>query len=562
MSNRPILECIPNFSEGRDLSLIRQITDSIIAVEHVSLLDVDPGASTNRTVVTFVGEPEAVIEAAFQAIKKAAELIDMGTHSGTHPRMGATDVCPLVPVSGISAEEAVQLAHRLAKRVGEELDIPIYLYEQAAQSPQRRNLAVIRAGEYEGFQEKILRPEWKPDYGPQAFNASAGQTVIGVRDFLVAYNINLNTKSVRRTNSVAFDIREKGRVKTDNGKPNGKPVLDDSGNPVREAGICKSVKAIGWYVEEYGIAQVSANLTDLNETPVHVAFEAARTSANQRGLRVTGSELVGMIPKKCLIDAGHYYLRQQGVAQGASESELIHIAVKSLGLDDLGPFDPQQKIIEYQLAAASGQQLTQLTLREFNDVLASDAPAPGGGSASALVGAIGVSLGTMVANLSGNKRGWESKMEEFDEWGKVGQALKDRLLTLVDEDTQAFNRVMAAFRMPKKSETEQQIRKESIEHANKYAAEVPFRIMETAFEAYGLLEQMAKNGNPNSITDAGVGAYCIDTAIAGAALNVRINLGGIEDSTFTTALQKQVADILSQSKEYCNKISTIVDEKI
>ncbi|MCL4127441.1 UNVERIFIED_CONTAM: hypothetical protein GTU68_015501 [Idotea baltica] len=453
-----IIECIPNFSEGQNLAIIRQITDAIEAVEGVKLLDVDPGASTNRTVVTFVGEPEAVIEGAFQGIKKASEVIDMRKQKGTHPRMGATDVCPLVPISGITDEEAIIYANKLAKRVGEELEIPIYLYEKAAKTPQRNNLAVIRSGEYEGFEQKILLPEWKPDYGPQRFHAMAGQTVIGVRDFLVAYNVNLNTQSVRRANSVAFDIREKGRSKT-------------------EPGMCKHVKAIGWYVEEYGVAQVSANLTNISETPLHEVFEASCKSATKRGLRVTGSEIIGLVPKKCLIDAAYHYLAAQGVSQGMDEEGLIHIAIKSMGLDELGPFDPYQKIIEYQLEGKDDEKLTGMTLRSFSNLLASDSPAPGGGSVAALVGALGASLGIMVANLSGNKRGWDNRTADFDPWAIKGQELKDRLLQLVNEDTAAFNEVMTAFRLPRNSETEKEVRKTAIQDASKYAAQVPFQII-------------------------------------------------------------------------------------
>ncbi len=523
-----ILECVPNFSEGRNPAVIRQITDAIAAVDEVKLLDVDPGKSTNRTVVTFVGAPEAVIEAAFQGIKKAAEVIDMSQQEGTHPRMGATDVCPLIPISGISEAEAIRYAHSLAKRVGEELEIPVYLYEKAAQEPKRQNLASIRAGEYESFAQKILLPEWKPDYGPARFNARAGQTVIGVRDFLVAYNINLNTQSVRRANSVAFDIREKGRVKTHNGKPSGTPVKDDQGNVIRELGACPSVKAIGWYVKEYGIAQVSANLTNISITPVHLAFEEARKSATQRGMRVTGSELVGLIPKQALLDAGYYYLEQQGVSEGVSEEDLILIAVKSLGLDELGPFDPRKKVIEYQLEDALDDKLVNLNLREFANLTASDAPTPGGGSVSALVATVGVALGTMVANLSGNKRGWEERVDEFNPWAKKGQELKDRMLKLVDEDTAAFDQVMQALRLPKNTEEEAKARRLAIQDATLYAAEVPLKIAKTAGEAYPLLQTMANIGNPSSITDAGVGALCIHAAIQGAILNVKINLGELD----------------------------------
>lgn len=557
-----IIECIPNFSEGQNPAIIRQITDAIEAVEGVKLLDVDPGASTNRTVVTFVGAPEAVIEGAFQGIKKASEVIDMRKQKGTHPRMGATDVCPLVPISGITDEEAIVYANKLAKRVGEELEIPVYLYEKAAKTPQRQNLAVIRSGEYEGFEQKILLPEWKPDYGPQRFHAMAGQTVIGVRDFLVAYNVNLNTQSVRRANSVAFDIREKGRTKTEDGTPWGKPVKDADGNPVREPGMCKHVKAIGWYVEEYGVAQVSANLTNINETPLHEVFEASCQSATKRGLRVTGSEIIGLVPKKCLIDAAHHYLAAQGVSQGMDEEGLIHIAIKSMGLDELGPFDPYQKIIEYQLEGKDNKKLTGMTLRSFSNMLASDSPAPGGGSAAALVGALGAALGTMVANLSGNKRGWDNRTADFNPWAKKGQELKDRLLQLVDEDTAAFNGVMAAFRLPRNSESEKEARKTAIQDASKYATQVPFQIMETAYDAYEFLVEMATNGNPNSVTDAGVGALCIHAAVVGAGLNVKINLGDITDTEFVNSMKKRVEEITQNSSGFSERIMEIVHAKM
>lgn len=561
----PILECVPNFSEGQDPAVIQQITDAITAVEGVKLLDVDPGHSTNRTVVTFVGHPAAVIEGAFQGIKRASQVIDMRRHQGTHPRMGATDVCPLIPISDLSAEEAVQYAHRLAQRVGEELGIPVYLYEKAAQEAKRQNLATIRAGEYEGFQKKILDPAWKPDYGPASFNAAAGQTVIGVRDFLVAYNINLNTQSVRRANSVAFDIREKGRVKTDTGLPTGKPLRNERGELIREPGACKSVKAIGWYVPEYGIAQVSANLTNLKDTPVHLAFEAARASANARGLRVTGSELVGLIPKQALLDAGYYYLAQQRVSEGLSEEEVIHVAIKSLGLDELGPFDPQKKVIEYQLEAELNQQLLPLDLRKFANLTASDAPAPGGGSVSAYVGALGAALGTMVANLSANKRGWDDRLETFNPWARQGQALKDRLLRLVEADTDAFEQVMAAFRLPKKSETEATVRQEAIQAATLRAAEVPLQIARTASECYPLLQAMAGQGNPNSITDAGVGALCVHAAVQGAVLNVRINLSSLQGEAkkqeLTAVCEQLVQDSEAAHKQVLAQVAQVMGDQ-
>ena len=546
---RQLIECIPNFSEGRDEDIIRQITQSITSVEGISLLDVDPGASTNRTVVTFVGEPEAVLEAAFRGIKAAGERIDMRKQQGAHPRMGATDVCPLVPISGVSVEEAIKLAHRLASRVGEELGIPVYLYEYAATRPERQNLAVIRAGEYEGFAEKIYLPEWKPDYGPQAYHAKSGQTVIGVRDFLIAYNINLNTKSVRRANSVAFDIREKGRLKTEDGKPWGKKLLDKNGEPVREAGACKHVKAIGWYVEEYGVAQVSANLTNIRETPLHEVFEAARKSAQARGLRVTGSELVGLLPKKCLTDAAMYYLEQQGVSRGMPEADLIQLAIKSLGLDELAPFDPQKKVIEYAIGSHQPDRLVDMSLREFADQLSTDAPAPGGGSAAALAGALGAGLGAMVANLSGNKRGWDERVKEFDQWAIKAQQIKDRLLNLIDEDTDAFNQVLHAYRLPKNSDAEKQARLEAIEMANKGAALTPFGTIETAFSTYEILDLLVQKGLKASVTDAAVGALLTHTAIEGAALNVLINLDSIKDKVFCEDLHHKTEGYRQLSAE-------------
>src|SRR5438876_6464727 len=472
-----LIECVPNFSEGRDQNVIRQIADAVKSVEGVSLLDIDPGASTNRTVVTFVGSPDAAVEAALRAIKKAAELIDMRKHKGAHPRMGATDVCPFIPVSNVSWDEAVECARKLGKRVGEELKIPVYLYEKAAKDKSRSNLAVIRAGEYEGFFEKIKQPEWKPDFGPAKPNEKAGATAIGAREFLVAYNVNLNTKSVRRANSVAFDVREQGRFKTEDGTPSGKKVLDAKGEPVRVPGMLKHVKAIGWFVKEYGIAQVSMNLTNIEETPLHAAFEACFEAANKRGLRVTGSEIVGMVPKKCLIDAGHYFLRKQKWSEGASEEELIDIAIRSMGLSELKPFDPREKIIEFKIDSDS-KSLVKLNLREFCNETLSDSPAPGGGSVAALMGALGASLGGMVANLSAGKRGWDDKLEYFSKWAVKAQKLKDEMLALVDEDTNAFNKVMDAFGLPKGSDEEKKARAAAIESATKYAAEIPFKVME------------------------------------------------------------------------------------
>jgi len=558
-----LIECVPNFSEGRDQNVIRQITTAIESVDGVSLLDVDPGASTNRTVVTFVGGPEAAVEAAFRGIQKAAELIDMRKHKGAHPRMGATDVCPFVPVSEVSWEEAIACVNQLGKRVAEELNIPVYLYEKAARDPSRSNLSVIRAGEYEGFLEKIKEPAWKPDFGPSAFNEKSGATAIGARNFLVAYNVNLNTKAVRRANSVAFDVRENGRIKTDDGTPDGKPVLDENGEPVRIPGMLKHVKAIGWYVEEYGIAQVSMNLTNIEETPLHAAFDACNQAANKRGLRVTGSEIVGMVPKKCLVDAGRYFLRKQKWSEGASEEELVDIAIRSMGLSELKPFDPREKIIEFKMeSAASKKSLLKMDLRQFCNETLSDSPAPGGGSVAALMGALGASLGGMVANLSAGKRGWDDKLKYFSDWAVKAQQLKDELLFLVDEDTAAFKKVTDAFALPKESAEEKAARSAAIEQATKYAAEIPFKTMETAFKSYQLLSEMADKGNPASISDVGVGALATRACIEGAAMNVRINLAALKDEKFKSAFVEKVRKISADSEARFKEINHVVEKKL
>ncbi len=557
-----LIECVPNFSEGRDQNVIRQITDTIESVDGVSLLDVDPGATTNRTVVTFVGSPEATVEAAFRGIKKAAELIDMRKHKGAHPRMGATDVCPFIPVSNVTWDEAIACAKQLGKRVGDELKIPVYLYEKAAKDPSRANLAVIRAGEYEGFTEKIKQAEWKPDFGPAAFNEKSGVTAIGAREFLVAYNVNLNTKAVRRATSVAFDVRENGRIKTDDGTPSGKPVLDAKGEPVRIPGMLKHVKAIGWYVKEYGIAQVSMNLTNIEETPLHAAFDACVESASKRGMRVTGSEIVGMVPKKCLVDAGKYFLRKQKWSEGASEEELIDIAIRSMGLSELKPFDPKEKVIEFKIESGSKKSLLKMNLREFCNETLSDSPAPGGGSVAALMGALGASLGGMVANLSAGKRGWDDKVKYFSDWAVKAQQLKDELLSLVDEDAAAFNKVMDAFALPKESAEEKAARSEAIQIATKYAAEVPLRVMGTAFKAYQILSEMADKGNPASISDVGVGLLGVRACIGGAALNVRINLAGLKDEKVKSALQEKVRKITAESESEFKKIDQVVESKL
>jgi glutamate formiminotransferase / formiminotetrahydrofolate cyclodeaminase len=558
-----LIECVPNFSEGRDQNVIRQITDAIESVDGVSLLDVDPGASTNRTVVTFVGSPDAAVEAAFRAIKKAAELIDMRKQKGAHPRMGATDVCPFIPVSNVSWEEAIACANRLAKRVGDELKIPVYLYEKAAKNESRSNLSVIRAGEYEGFFEKIRQPEWKPDFGPDIFNEKSGATVIGVRDFLVAYNVNLNTRSVRRANSVAFDVREQGRVQTDDGTAWGKPVLDANSEPIRIPGMLKHVKAIGWFVKEYGIAQVSMNLTNIDETPLHAAFDACCESAAKRGLRVTGSEIVGMLPKKSLVDAGRYFLRKQKWSEGVSDEELIDIAIRSMGLSELKPFDPKEKVIEFKIEDAEPKNsLMKMNLREFCNETLSDSPAPGGGSVAALMGALGASLGGMVANLSAGKRGWDDKLEYFSNWAVKAQQLKDELLALVDEDTAAFNKVMDAFALPKVSAEEKAARSAAIEQATQYATEVPLNVMETASRSYELLAEMAERGNPASISDVGVGALATRACIEGAALNVRINLAQLKDEKFKTALEEKVRNVCADSVAKFKGVSQAVESKL
>jgi len=558
-----LIECVPNFSEGRDQDVIRQITAAIESVEGVSLLNVDPGAGTNRTVVTFVGGPEAAVEAAFRGIQKAAELIDMRKHKGAHPRMGATDVCPFVPVSDVSWEEAIACANQLGKRVAQELNIPVYLYEKAARDPSRSNLSVIRAGEYEGFFEKIKEKAWKPDFGPAVFNEKSGATAIGARNFLVAYNVNLNTKAVRRANSVAFDVRENGRIKTEDGTPSGKPVLDANGEPVRIPGMLKHVKAIGWYVEEYGIAQVSMNLTNIEETPLHAAFDVCNQAANKRGLRVTGSEIVGMVPKECLLDAGRYFLRKQKWSEGASEEELVDIAIRSMGLSELKPFDPREKIIEFKMeSAASKKSLLKMDLRQFCNETLSDSPAPGGGSVAALMGALGISLGGMVANLSAGKRGWDDKLKYFSDWAVKAQQLKDELLFLVDEDTAAFKKVIDAFALPKESAEEKAERSAAIETATKYAAEVPLKVMETASKSYQLLSEMVEKGNPNSISDVGVGALATRACVEGAALNVRINLGQLKDEKFKSVLVEKVRKIGADSDAQFKKINQAVESKL
>jgi glutamate formiminotransferase/formiminotetrahydrofolate cyclodeaminase len=556
-----LIECVPNFSEGRDPGIIRQITDEIERVLGVKLLHVDPGHSTNRTVVTFAGEPEPVVEAAFRAIQRAAALIDMRRHRGEHPRMGATDVCPLVPISGISMEETARFATELARRVGAELGIPVYLYEHAQPNEARRNLAVIRAGEYEGFGKKITEPGWAPDFGPAVFNPVAGATVIGARDFLVAYNVNLNTTSTRRANAIAFDVREAGRPKREGDPLTGKLVTDPSGQPVTVPGSLKAVKAIGWFIEEYGVAQVSMNLTNLAVTPLHVAFDEVCRKADERGIRVTGSELVGLVPLATMLEAGRYFLRKQQRSLGVSERELIHLAVKSLGLDELGPFKPEERIIEYRLRDTGLKRLVDRTVTGFVDETASESPAPGGGSVAALLGALAAALGTMVANLSSHKRGWDARWEEFSDWAVKGQALKDELLGLVDEDTAAFNRVLAAMALPKVTSAEKAARAAAIEDANRGAIDVPFRVMKAAHATFPLLEAMAANGNPASASDAGVGALCARTAVLGAWLNVRTNVAALKDRSAVAGLLAEGARLAEAAARYETTIQAVVETK-
>lgn len=558
MNKEALIECVPNFSEGNDLHIIKQITNEIAETEGVMLLDVDPGKATNRTVVTFVGNPDAVIEAAYKAIKKASELIDMSKHKGEHPRMGATDVCPLIPISNISMEETAAYAKKLAKRVGEDLNIPVYLYEAAQPNKDRNNLSVIRGGEYEGFFDKIKQPEWKPDFGAAVMNVKAGATVIGARDFLIAYNVNLNTKSVRLANSISFDVREAGRVKREGNPITGKVVKDANGNEERIPGTLKAVKAIGWFIEEYNIAQISMNLTNYNITSVHQAFDEVCKSADSRGVRVTGSELVGLIPLSALLDAGKYFLTKQKRSVGVSEQELIHIAVKSLGLDELAPFHPEEKIIEYKLRNAANEKLINMNLRAFANETASESMAPGGGSIAAYVGALGIALGNMVANLSAGKRGWEEQTPFFSSQAENGQKIQSQLLTIVDEDTAAFNAIMSAFGLPKNTETEKLVRTQAIEDATKYACEVPLRTMKLAYASLEVLAAMIDKGNQNSITDAGVGVLCVKTAVRSAYFNVLVNAKSLKDTAYATSIVKEAKSILAAN----HKQSDLLIEKV
>ncbi len=556
---KQIIECVPNFSEGRDMGIIKQITDRIEAVDGVKLLDVDPGQATNRTVVTFVGAPEAVMEAAFQAVKLASEIIDMSKQRGEHPRFGACDVCPLVPVSGISMEEVVEYARRLAGRIGEEIGLPVYCYENAAFTELRRNLANVRSGEYEGLKDKLADPAWKPDFGPANFVPRTGALAVGARDFLVAYNINLNTTSTRRANAIAFDVRERGRVKREGNPITGKIAKDGEGKPVMIPGSLKAVKAIGWYIEEYAVAQISMNLTNISQTPVHIAFDEVCRSAESRGIRVTGSELVGLVPLDAMIEAGRYFLKKQKRSSGVSDSELIKIAVKSMGLDELGPFHPEEKIIEYRLKEGSGPQLVDLSLQKFMEETASESIAPGGGSVSAYMGSMGAALVSMVANLSSHKRGWDERWEEFSDYAEQVKSIQEELLELVDEDTRAFNGIMEAFGLPKNTEGEKNARQEAILQATLHAIRVPFRVMNTAFRGFEFAETMVRDGNPNSISDAGVGSLALHACIEGAWLNVKINATELKGNPEVQEILKEGAELFSRSGSRRDKIGEMVN---
>ena len=563
---KQLIECVPNFSEGRNMDVIKQITDVIEKSEGVKLLDVDPGFTTNRTVVTFVGTPEEVIATAFKAIAKAKEVIDMRGHHGDHPRFGATDVCPLVPVSNITMEETAEYARKLAKKVGEELNIPVFCYENAAFEPKRRNLANCRNGEYEALKERIASAEWKPDFGPCEFTeevAKSGASAIGARDFLIAVNYNLNTTSTRRANAIAFDVREKGRPKREGNPITGKIVKDENGDPVNIPGTLKGTKAIGWFIKEYGVAQVSMNITDTNATPLHVAFEEVRKKADARGIRVTGTEIVGLVPKKTLIDAGKYFLRKQQRSLGIDEAEIIKIAIKSMGLDDLKPFIPEEKVIEYLIEKDNKtEKLMDMTCTGFANETASESPAPGGGSISAYMGSLGAALGTMVANLSSHKPGWDERWEEFSQWAEKGQKIKDDLLWLVDEDTHSFNLIMEAFGMPKGNDAEKAARKQAIQDATKYAIEVPYKTIQRSFDVFEICAAMIEKGNPNSVTDAGVGVLCARAAVMGAYLNVKINASSLEDKAFAEEMVSKAQAYVVKAKELETALMAKVEEVI
>ena len=563
-----IIECVPNFSEGRNMETIKQITDVIEASKGVKLLDVDPGEATNRTVVTFVGEPEAVCDAAVKAIKRATELIDMRQHKGAHPRMGACDVCPLIPVSGITLEECAELARALAKRISEETNVPTYCYEAAAFTPERRNLAVCRAGEYEALPEKMMDEKRKPDFGARPYDegvAKTGATAVGARDFLVAVNYNLNTTSTRRANAIAFDVREKGRPMREGNPITGKIMKDENGNTIMKPGTLKACKAIGWFIEEYGIAQVSMNMTNLSVTPLHVAFDEVCRAADARGVRVTGAEIVGLVPKSALVDAGRHFLRKQNRSTGLPERELVRIAIESMGLGNLKPFNPEEKVVEYILEAEEQKgvkKLVDMTCTGFAEETASESPAPGGGSISAYMGALAAALGTMVANLSSHKAGWDDRWEFFSDWADNGMAVMNELLYLVDEDTAAFNKIMDVFGMPKGTDEEKAARAEAMEAATLYATQVPLRTMKAAYKAFDVVRAMAEEGNPNSVSDAGVGALAARSAVMGACLNVKINAAGLKDRATADALVKEAEEIQALAQKAEAEVLAVVESKI
>ncbi len=560
-----LVECVPNFSEGRDMTIINQITAVIKSASGVKLLDVDPGEATNRTVVTFVGSPEAVVETAFQVVKKAGELIDMRHHHGAHPRMGATDVCPLIPISGITLEECAQLARDLAKRIAAEAGIPCYCYEAAAFTPERRNLAVCRQGEYEALAEKLSTPGKEPDFGARPIDeqvARTGCTAVGARDFLIATNFNLNTTSTRRANAIAFDVREKGRPVREGNPITGKPKKDENGNTIMQPGTLKGTKAIGWFIDEYKIAQVSMNITDINATPLHVAFDEVSRCAQNRGVRVTGTEIVGLVPKRTLIDAGKYFLEKQHRSTGIPEADILNIAIHSLGLDDLKPFDPREKVIEYMIEDNSATKLVDLTVKGFAEETSRESPAPGGGTIAAYMGALGAALGTMVANLSSHKPGWDDRWQEFSVWADKGQELMANLLHLVDEDTEAFNRIMAAFGMPKATDDDKAARSAAIQDATLYATQVPLRTMQESFKAFEICRAMAETGNPNSVSDAGVGALAVRAAVLGAGLNVKINAASLKDRETADKLVAQANELIAKANVEEAEITKIVESKI
>ena len=563
---KQIVECVPNFSEGRNQNVIKQITDEIVSVKGIKLLDVDPGEATNRTVVTFVGEPKEVVEAAFLAVKKAAQLIDMRQHHGAHPRMGATDVCPLIPVSGITLEECAELARKLAGRIAKELNVPCYCYEAAALKPERKNLAICRKGEYEGLPERMTDTGEAPDFGARAFDESiarTGCTAVGARDFLIATNFNLNTTSTRRANAIAFDVREKGRPQREGGSPIGKPMKDANGKTIMIPGTLKGTKAIGWFIDEYGIAQVSMNITDINVTPLHIAFDEVCRCAQNRGVRVTGTEIVGLIPKRTLIDAGKYFLRKQNRSTGIPEEDILKIAVSSMGLADLKPFNPREKVIEYLLEDENKtDRLIDLTVKGFADETSRESPAPGGGTIAAYMGALGAALGTMVANLSSHKPGWDARWEEFSNWADKGQKIQTELMALVDEDTEAFNRIMSAFGMPKGTDEEKALRSAAIQDATLYATQVPVHTMKASYHVFELCRAMAEEGNPNSVSDAGVGALAARAAVLGAGLNVKINAAGLKDRATADKLVAEANELIAKANSEEAEILKIVESKM